>query len=1113
MKEGKSFYIRSHSVIPPGVSMASYDPLITLVEAKSRALLHDPPNKMWVLRRHEEVAGDFRRRVLEGTLLAGALMEDHRKVVERADRMASAFDRWLINAIYTRSASSVIVEYNRLHNILRPDASLRLEDVPQDKAYEVVEEVGGVLRKISQSLQGMGSGSTVDYSKMLLLYSTLYFLLEVAWYSKGLHPSLADTRAPTHTVFDHLYATTSIVNQSLYDKPTGFIVRVDIPGVQSFISSSRKTSDFWAGSWILSQLMWGVVEELVDGYGPDIVLTPTLRLNPYFFKYIVEKLEENMVDDSVITSICKHYIKLLSGLGWDDLVKEKLEVKTAEEACERGKREKLLEMLTLTPLIPATVYLILPPLIMGREHVEDMQVKEVIRDRVYKAYRSSWTKLLKKVKEELKKQVNQATEDSKRLEKRILLELLDFTGGVLEHPHIGIRVDMMDVREVYEELLKCLEGHNKDYCRGVGLSLDDANRLVEVASNKGIEVKALANNLLWHVIMTHVLPEEIGRSPIPIPRPFWELADEVLNPVGDYTKLTKAREGDWSTCSLCGDEPAVIHPVKVWNKKGVESFDEEWLRKLEGFLKERGVEVTNSKLEEKLKKEGEKLKKLEESLREIMRPGESLGPYCLFKRIAGKVYSNLLGKYYGLVSTDDIALKVLSDVLTKDNARSKRLEELQEVLGCKFLIFIVPQLYKEKEETLMARDLDKASRMCELAYEEFINRVSRLLKERFCSDIRDCLNIVSEMFPEFSNDIIRLSEMTPRLGEARNFLGLRTRYSIVKGDGDSIGMVLTGVLKPVDLTIDGYTKKLLESVSKNLSEPERSELDRVYRIATEISEIVTSGKGIPVSPALTTTISLALQVTALRDVASIIGGSGFPVYSGGDDVLALLPLERVFPVVETLRSHFWGDDISLFHRARINGVNVVISQAIPTGRSFSVRVADIKDIMSHEVLETLRLLEGEAKNAKWREVYETDKDSIVVSDSRSRARIVLPLSLGCGDRRLLSVRGMLKALSIEFLAENMGVLSPSTPEDLDRVLSDPVTGEKVKLGEEPLLVISKRVLKRNVSVKSGVGVKAEDFINMIVDSIGGRDVLKLENKNTGRRLLEELVEFIRVLSL
>ena len=63
---------------------------------------------------------------------------------------------------------------------------------------------------------------------------------------------------------------------------------------------------------------------------------------------------------------------------------------------------------------------------------------------------------------------------------------------------------------------------------------------------------------------------------------------------------------------------------------------------------------------------------------------------------------------------------------------------------------------------------------------------------------------------------------------------------------------------------------------------------------------------------------------------------------------------------------------------------------------------------------------------------------------------------------------------------------------MDRVLSDPVTGEKVKSGEEPLLVISKRVLKWNVSVKSGIEVKTEDFINMIVDSVGGRDVFKLE---------------------
>jgi len=81
-----------------------------------------------------------------------------------------------------------------------------------------------------------------------------------------------------------------------------------------------------------------------------------------------------------------------------------------------------------------------------------------------------------------------------------------------------------------------------------------------------------------------------------------------------------------------------------------------------------------------------------------------------------------------------------------------------------------------------------------------------------------------------------------------------------------------------------------------------------YEVAARISSILSGdANSILVSPTLTSVISMALQVTALRDVASIIYNRGFPVYSGGDDVLALAPIEGWFDVVKLLRSHFWGD--------------------------------------------------------------------------------------------------------------------------------------------------------------------------------------------------------------
>jgi CRISPR-associated protein Cmr2 len=311
----------------------------------------------------------------------------------------------------------------------------------------------------------------------------------------------------------------------------------------------------------------------------------------------------------------------------------------------------------------------------------------------------------------------------------------------------------------------------------------------------------------------------------------------------------------------------------------------------------------------------------------------------------------------------------------------------------------------------------------------------------------------------------------------------------------------------------------LEAVSRELDEARREGIARAYYGAIRIARILTgSANSILVSPTLTSVISLALQVTALRDVASVIRNKGFPVYSGGDDVLALTPIERWFEIVRILRSHFWGDEESLFHRIRVGGRNVVIAQAIPTGRSFSVRVADILDIMSHEISIALELLESKAKNAKWVKPYGVFKDSLVLSDSRSGVEVVFPLSMTCGVRRVLVADRVLRTLETMFIAENLGVISSNIPEDLVNMLRDPLTGEKVNTGDEllleALLRMFKRTLYRNIHVRKDEAIKFkmdpfEVTAGKIVDGIGGDAVLSMWNNDRRRRLLEELVDFVR----
>jgi hypothetical protein len=425
----------------------------------------------------------------------------------------------------------------------------------------------------------------------------------------------------------------------------------------------------------------------------------------------------------------------------------------------------------------------------------------------------------------------------------------------------------------------------------------------------------------------------------------------------------------------------------------------------------------------------------------------------------------------------------------------------------------------ERTYPIIGHDIEEAARSCNLDYESFKTMASNVLAgvvEDLCLKGREsrgytrlCVEIVGSMFQGFSSEVEYLGGVTARPRDVVNFAKLRTNYSIVKGDADGIGRTHQGALPP-GMTLDEYVKVLFEAVSQNLASEERERLWMAYDTARVISgELSRVKEGLIVSPTLTAVISLALQVTALRDVAIVIGSDGFPVYSGGDDVLALLPIERWYTVVGNLRSHFWGDRESLFHIITSNGRDVAIAQALPVGRSFSVRVADIMDIMSREIQEATGLLEDVAKRTRWR-LYdrEYEKDTLVVSDSRSMAQAALPMSTGF----TLIASGVLRTLGSMFIAENMGVLSANTPEDLDRMLSDPITGRRVDLNANAKLKIIDRILLRNVNIaRDSTAVDKNVVLKRILQDIDANVRLMMRDEEGARRIMmEELVEFIRV---
>jgi CRISPR-associated protein Cmr2 len=218
------------------------------------------------------------------------------------------------------------------------------------------------------------------------------------------------------------------------------------------------------------------------------------------------------------------------------------------------------------------------------------------------------------------------------------------------------------------------------------------------------------------------------------------------------------------------------------------------------------------------------------------------------------------------------------------------------------------------------------------------------------------------------------------------------------------------------------------------------------------------------------------------------------VFSGGDDVLALVPPETAFKAALEIRRVF--SDEGFLH---VEGSGLV-APSIPTGRSISLRFVDIKDHMNFEYEETLKLLEERAKEAKWvKGDVELFKDSLVISDSRSNVAAVLPLN------------AYMRQSTADTLALNLlvgvGALSTGIPEDFANYVPRP--GDLESSG---LKKIATYVLKRNITLS---GDKREAFIKELtsrLEEMASRaSEVYLELEGGRANLLVQVINTLKIL--
>lgn len=916
---------------------------------KIYALFHDPPHKMTVIMgkngenffRELSSIRECKGRKHEGEALAmlyNLIFEDLRdksqdfcklyedeieEKIREADKLASEYNRWVLNYLYLHSQGSYkyVFFYFNFHNIFDPlyyvEVNYDIDDKNLDMFTKKFKEI------IKYTISNLNNGKiSVKY-----LYFLIYTIYEPLWIYSDLPVEVEDSRAPFYTIFDHLYASASMINWTYNSsEPKGFYVVIDIPGVQEIVNSARKASDYWAGSWMLSMIVWLTVWQLIKEYGPDVLLAPTARFNPLYYAMVLNYLESNDAIDAETRKEIEGVINTILG-----------EISGIYDY-RRFVREAI---------IPATVSLILP------KEPGDCSIK--IEQKILEYYRNAYNCIVKelptgnissKLCEEFAKAFDISpvigNNDLDKVIRWLVSEAEKYADKVLIRPAIYV----IDIDEVKDEIERDLKKR-------------EVSKIL--ATNK---IKTLRNQSIFHYVTTKLYREKIKeryrKGILPKPEWFHQFEKRFNN---------NSEDKNWEYCTVCGNEPAIFHFAK---KKNEDDYSDEIKRMI---LEKTGV----------TKDDG-----LFKNLKVWFKPGEKLGPLCIIKR---GLYYNLRQKLKIFRSTDDIAYSYYKEVVQP---------EIKDLNECNDL-----KTFLNEEEADV--------------YETFGNpaKARRIFSK--CTEIDD--KKLSRIQKDYE-----ISEVTKAFKDAVK--GYREFYAIIKADVDNMTETARAEIKaekyldvlPI-LLKHGYFED-----HKFQSKKGCEYLIYTYNNMASVANAINEGY-ILMTPTYRVALSTAMMLTLLRDIRTVeVENHGQIIYAGGDDVVALVPIDRLIDTLIGLEDNFVGK--GGFFRVR----NWYIPAISPNGRSFSVRIANIADFMTNEIQTATELL-NKVKKVKWTSSGEVrEKFSVIISSSRTNYESILPM----WDYKYLRLLKKMWALNLS------NILSSSVYEDyengfkelIDRIAND-----------------------------------------------------------------------------
>ena len=461
----------------------------------------------------------------------------------------------------------------------------------------------------------------------------------------------------------------------------------------------------------------------------------------------------------------------------------------------------------------------------------------------------------------------------------------------------------------------------------------------------------------------------------------------------------KSRRG-FDYCSICGRLPAIV--IMPSDKKGFERY---------------GLDV---------------------KLEPIFSFGERLCPYCLIKRLLGlhEMLESIIEKLLGKISEKKIVRKFLSvsdiavlpfkysfinAVKKLDQAPGEELKDqfsklMEEVWGK------VDQIVKKdgiglrdiirKEEPILSKERELLSIIEGMKSEKIKQHLKRLLFLDAEVGILGKLEL-RRIWRKLLEDLKRKKEYERIRLDVERIELPSTYYAVLRSDADNFGKTIQGNMEKgfrvnikdyIRNLLEGNAKKVIEAImegriddAKRLCEQEKiSDIDRKLDELKELINILEKEKEIIISPSYHSALSKALMRNAFRDVKVIDEYGGLPIYAGGDDLLAVMPVKNCLRAVRKLRVNF------SFPLENPRGFDAVKRYFIPSlataSRSFSVYLAHYMFPMYTLMSKSAELLDDYAKNAKWFLFGDKDekreKDALIFSYSPrgGEQSALLPLS-------------------------------------------------------------------------------------------------------------------------